>query len=70
MYNSCDLLGYSAFTPFDGVTFVTNYIGLVPAFVCYVGYKLIRRSKVVPLLDVGKYLSQLLIVLGKANTLI
>lgn len=56
------LLGYGAFAPeFDGVTFATNYIGLVPAIVCYVGYKLIRRTKVVPLLDVGKYLPQLLI---------
>ncbi|KAJ8662407.1 hypothetical protein O0I10_002101 [Lichtheimia ornata] len=45
--------GYGAFAPeFDGVTFATNYIGLVPAIVCYVGYKLIRRTKVVPLLDV------------------
>ncbi|CDH48806.1 lysine-specific permease [Lichtheimia corymbifera JMRC:FSU:9682] len=45
--------GYGAFAPeFDGVTFATNYIGLVPAIVCYIGYKLVRRTKVVPLLDV------------------
>ncbi|KAL0139089.1 amino acid permease/ SLC12A domain-containing protein [Mucor lusitanicus] len=45
--------GYTAFYPqWDGVKFVTNYIGLVPVFVWYVGYKLIRKSKVVPLMEV------------------
>ncbi|KAI8095505.1 amino acid permease/ SLC12A domain-containing protein [Thamnidium elegans] len=45
--------GYNAFYPkFDGLKFVQNYIGLVPVFVWYIGYKLIKRSKVVPLLDV------------------
>ncbi|KAI9248287.1 amino acid permease-domain-containing protein [Phascolomyces articulosus] len=45
--------GYTAFTPtFDGVLFVTNYIGIVPAIVCYVLYKLIRKTRVVPLDEV------------------
>ncbi|KAI8146777.1 amino acid permease/ SLC12A domain-containing protein [Fennellomyces sp. T-0311] len=45
--------GYTAFTPhFDGVLFVTNYIGIVPAIVCYVVYKLIRRTRIVPLDEV------------------
>ncbi|KAI9485749.1 MAG: amino acid permease/ SLC12A domain-containing protein [Benjaminiella poitrasii] len=45
--------GYISFTPtFDGVTFVKSYIGLVPVIVWYVGYKLIRKSKVVPLVEV------------------
>lgn len=45
--------GYNAFTPqFDGLNFVRNYIGLVPVFVWYVSYKLIKKSKVVPLLEV------------------
>lgn len=45
--------GYGAFTPtFDGVRFVQAYIGLVPVFVWYVGYKVIKNSKVVPLLEV------------------
>ncbi|GAN05946.1 gamma-aminobutyrate permease [Mucor ambiguus] len=45
--------GYTAFYPqWDGVKFVTNYIGLVPVFVWYIGYKLIRKSKVVPLMEV------------------
>jgi lysine-specific permease len=46
-------IGYGSFYPqFDAITFVTSYIGLVPVFVWYVGYKIIRRSKVVPLVDV------------------
>lgn len=45
--------GYNAFTPtFSGVKFVQNYIGLVPVCVWYVAYKLIMKSKVVPLMDV------------------
>lgn len=45
--------GYNAFYPkFDGLKFVQNYIGLVPVFVWYTSYKLIKKSKVVPLLDV------------------
>lgn len=45
--------GYSAFYPvFDGVAFVKNYIGLVPVIVWYLGYKIIRKSKVVPLMEV------------------
>lgn len=47
--------GYSAFTPeFDAVTFCTNYIGIVPFFLCYVGHKLYTRGKVIPLEEVGK----------------
>ncbi|KAI9498160.1 amino acid permease/ SLC12A domain-containing protein [Zychaea mexicana] len=45
--------GYGAFAPeFDRIKFVTNYIGVVPAIVCYVVYKLVRRTKIVPLLEV------------------
>ncbi|KAI8328799.1 amino acid permease/ SLC12A domain-containing protein [Choanephora cucurbitarum] len=45
--------GYTSFTPtFDGVNFVTAYIGLVPVTVWYLGYKLIKKSKVVPLKEV------------------
>ncbi|KAI8890794.1 hypothetical protein K501DRAFT_167815 [Backusella circina FSU 941] len=45
--------GYGSFYPqFDAVTFVTSYIGLVPVFIWYFGYKIVRRSKVVPLVDV------------------
>ncbi|KAI8349667.1 amino acid permease/ SLC12A domain-containing protein [Blakeslea trispora] len=45
--------GYTSFYPvFDGVKFVTAYIGLVPVFVWYVGYKVIKKSKVVPLKEV------------------
>jgi amino acid permease len=45
--------GYTAFYPvFDGVKFVQNYIGLVPVFAWYIGFKLYKKSKVVPLLDV------------------
>ncbi|CAO3589810.1 unnamed protein product [Absidia cylindrospora] len=42
--------GYTCFTPtFDVEKFFLNYIGLVPFFLCYFAYKIIRRSKVVPL---------------------
>ncbi|KAI7880075.1 hypothetical protein K492DRAFT_147524 [Lichtheimia hyalospora FSU 10163] len=45
--------GYTAFTPhFDGVLFATNYIGIVPAVVAYVAYKLIRRTRIVSLDDI------------------
>ncbi|KAG1593359.1 hypothetical protein G6F47_009137 [Rhizopus delemar] len=45
--------GYTSFTPqFDGVKFVTAYIGLVPVALWYAGYKIIKKTKVVPLLDV------------------
>ncbi|KAI9311043.1 amino acid permease/ SLC12A domain-containing protein [Dichotomocladium elegans] len=45
--------GYEAFTPtFDATLFVTDYIGLVPAIVCYVTYKLVRRTRTVPLDEV------------------
>lgn len=45
--------GYNAFYPeFNGLKFVQNYIGLVPVFVWYIGYKVIRKSKVVPLMEV------------------
>lgn len=46
-------IGYTSFTPqFDGVKFVTAYIGLVPVALWYAGYKIIKKTKVVPLLDV------------------
>lgn len=42
--------GYTAFSPtFDVQKFFSNYIGIVPFFLCYIGFKLIRRSKIVPL---------------------
>ncbi|RCI06460.1 hypothetical protein CU098_003796 [Rhizopus stolonifer] len=45
--------GYTSFTPtFDAVNFVTAYIGLVPVAVWYIGYKIIRKSKLVPLKEV------------------
>lgn len=48
--------GYTAFTPkFNGVTFVMNYIGILPFLVCYIGHKLITRKKLVPLEEVGMY---------------
>ncbi|KAI7893605.1 amino acid permease/ SLC12A domain-containing protein [Mucor mucedo] len=45
--------GYTAFTPqFDGLTFVMNYIGILPFLVCYIGHKLVTRKKVIPLEEV------------------
>ncbi|KAI8979292.1 amino acid permease/ SLC12A domain-containing protein [Mycotypha africana] len=45
--------GYKAFTPeFKPITFVTNYIGIVPFVLCYVIHKLWTKSKVVPLEEV------------------
>ncbi|KAI7848642.1 amino acid permease/ SLC12A domain-containing protein [Circinella umbellata] len=42
--------GYGAFTPeWDTELFFTNYVGIAPAIICYVAYKLIRRTRVVPL---------------------
>jgi lysine-specific permease len=47
--------GYGAFAPsFDTVKFVTNYIGIVPFFLCYVIHKLVTKGKVIPLEEVGK----------------
>ncbi|KAI8330863.1 amino acid permease/ SLC12A domain-containing protein [Chlamydoabsidia padenii] len=44
--------GYTAFSPeFNVQKFFANYIGLVPFFLCYGIYKIVRRSKVVPLLE-------------------
>ncbi|KAI8086145.1 amino acid permease/ SLC12A domain-containing protein [Halteromyces radiatus] len=41
--------GYTAFTPqFDFKTFASNYVGLLPAPICYAAYKIVMRSKVVP----------------------
>lgn len=48
--------GYESFTPtFDGVQFVSSYIGIVPAVLCYVIYKVVRRTRLVPLDEVGMY---------------
>lgn len=48
--------GYSAFTPtFVAVDFVTYYIGIIPFLICYIGHKIVRRGKVIPLEEVGKY---------------
>ncbi|CAO3594661.1 unnamed protein product [Absidia cylindrospora] len=42
--------GYTCFTPtFDVEKFFINYIGILPFCLCYILYKIIRRSKVVPL---------------------
>lgn len=59
------LTGYTAFTPhFDGVLFATNYIGIVPVVVAYIGYKLIRRTRVISLDDIGEsYLVSDIIIL-------
>lgn len=55
--------GYGAFTPeFDAVTFVTNYIGIVPFFVCYVGHKIVTKGKVIPLEEVGMFDSNFFMV--------
>lgn len=46
-------LGYTAFSPqFEFEKFAASYIGLLPAPILYVGYKLIIRSKVTPLEEV------------------
>ncbi|KAE8233512.1 hypothetical protein CF326_g1449 [Tilletia indica] len=42
--------GFDAFTPrFDYKSFITNYIGLPIFFFSWLGYKLLRKSKVIPL---------------------
>ncbi|KAK0521506.1 amino acid transporter [Tilletia horrida] len=42
--------GFDAFTPrFEYKSFITNYIGLPVFFFSWAGYKIIRKSKVVPL---------------------
>ncbi|KAI8064475.1 amino acid permease/ SLC12A domain-containing protein [Gongronella butleri] len=42
--------GYTAFTPtFDVKLFFENYIGLAPFFILLIGYKLIKKSKWVPM---------------------
>ncbi|KAI9316205.1 amino acid permease/ SLC12A domain-containing protein, partial [Dichotomocladium elegans] len=42
--------GYGSFTPhFDGLTFASSYIGIVPAIVCYILHKLITRSRLIPM---------------------
>lgn len=47
------VIGYTAFYPeWDKISFVTCYIGFVPMIVWYVGFKIIKRTKVVPLLEV------------------
>jgi lysine-specific permease len=48
--------GYGAFSPqFDGVKFVTNYIGIVPFFLCYGLHKYFTKGKIIPLEEVGKF---------------
>jgi amino acid permease len=53
--------GYGAFYPeWDTVTFFIDYIGIAPFILTYVGYKIFRRSRVIPLgevdLDTGRYI--------------
>lgn len=44
--------GFIAFTPkFDGITFVQSYINIIFFLVLYLGYKLIKRTSMVPLLE-------------------
>ncbi|KAI7868638.1 amino acid permease/ SLC12A domain-containing protein [Spinellus fusiger] len=44
----------SSFTPqFDVMRFITNYIGILPIFFCYIGFKLTKKTKLVPLDEVG-----------------
>ncbi|ORX48548.1 hypothetical protein DM01DRAFT_1338605 [Hesseltinella vesiculosa] len=41
--------GYTSFTPtFNVQTFFSNYVGLAPFCILYVSYKLIKKSKMVP----------------------
>ncbi|KAI9280578.1 amino acid permease/ SLC12A domain-containing protein [Umbelopsis sp. AD052] len=52
--------GYGAFYPeWDTTTFFIDYIGIAPFILTYGGYKIFRRSKVIPLgevdLDTGRY---------------
>lgn len=48
--------GYNAFTPeFNSIKFVTNYIGIVPFFLCYIGHKILTKGKIIPLEEVGKF---------------
>jgi lysine-specific permease len=47
------MVGYTAFTPeFDGLKFVSNYLGLLPAPILYIAHKLITKSKVIPLEEI------------------
>ncbi|GAB5586240.1 hypothetical protein Unana1_01140 [Umbelopsis nana] len=53
--------GYGAFYPsWDTTTFFIDYIGIAPFILTYAGYKIFRRSKVIPLLEVdldtGRYI--------------
>jgi amino acid permease len=53
--------GYGAFYPqWDVTTFFIDYIGIAPFILTYAGYKIVRRSRVVPLgevdLDTGRYI--------------
>lgn len=41
--------GWKSFSPFDGVTFVSLYIELAIMFVMYLGWKVIKRTKIVAL---------------------
>ncbi|KAG2181073.1 hypothetical protein INT43_008655 [Umbelopsis isabellina] len=45
--------GYGAFYPqWDVLTFFIDYIGIAPFILTYGGYKIFKRSKVIPLLEV------------------
>ncbi|KAI9305031.1 amino acid permease/ SLC12A domain-containing protein [Cunninghamella echinulata] len=41
--------GYTSFAPFNVEKFFSNYIGIVPFCACYIIYKFVRKTKVVPL---------------------
>ena len=43
--------GWSSFSPFDGLTFVSLYVELAIMLAMYVGWKVLKRTKVVKLLE-------------------
>jgi lysine-specific permease len=47
--------GYHSFYPhWDPVKFVASYIGIIPFVLAYVLHKVITKSKVVPLEEIGR----------------
>jgi lysine-specific permease len=47
--------GYVSFYPkWNAVTFVSSYIGFIPLILAYVCHKIITKSKIVPLDEIGK----------------
>ncbi|KAI9278102.1 amino acid permease/ SLC12A domain-containing protein [Sporodiniella umbellata] len=45
--------GYKSFTPrFDTTTFFISYVGILPFFFCYVGHKIVRKTRIISLEEV------------------